>query len=137
MALKLPSDDAPLNAAGFTLIELIIIIVVFGILAVTITPHYLDISSDAELANSQKIHGDIKSLMQNTFALHRSRSLTGSGTGDETYITNCNDLSTNYLTDLGGVTCTGTQLTFPNAQSATLIPETNTRTATLTNLSGG
>lgn len=38
------------KSAGFTLIELIIVIVILGILAVTAAPRFIDISEDAERA---------------------------------------------------------------------------------------
>lgn len=41
---------SPTKTSGFTLIELIIVIVILGILAVTAAPRFIDISSDARIA---------------------------------------------------------------------------------------
>lgn len=45
--------------SGFTLIELIIVIVILGVLAVTAAPRFLDISSDAKTAALTNIKGQI------------------------------------------------------------------------------
>lgn len=49
------------NQAGFTLIELIIVIVVLGILSVVALPRFLDISSDAKIASLQELAKQAKS----------------------------------------------------------------------------
>jgi MSHA pilin protein MshA len=49
------------KAQGFTLIELIIVIVILGILAVTAAPKFIDVQSDAELSVAQAIEGSIVS----------------------------------------------------------------------------
>ena len=38
------------NQAGFTLIELVIVIIILGILAVTAAPKFLNLQDDARLA---------------------------------------------------------------------------------------
>jgi prepilin-type N-terminal cleavage/methylation domain-containing protein len=43
------------NTKGFTLIELIIVIVILGILSVTVAPRFIDLSGDAKIATSRTI----------------------------------------------------------------------------------
>lgn len=47
------------NQKGFTLIELIIVIVVLGILAVTAAPQFINIGSDARVSTLQKIQASM------------------------------------------------------------------------------
>jgi len=46
--------------AGFTLIELIIVIVILGILAVTASPKFLDIQGDARKSTLEGLEGSLK-----------------------------------------------------------------------------
>ena len=48
------------NNQGFTLIELIIVIVILGILAVTAAPRFLDLTGDARASTVQALEGSIK-----------------------------------------------------------------------------
>lgn len=52
------------NQKGFTLIELIIVIVVLGILAVTAAPQFVNFSSDARASTLKGLEGSIKAANQ-------------------------------------------------------------------------
>lgn len=56
------------NQKGFTLIELIIVIVVLGILAVTAAPQFIDFSTDARTSTVESLRGSVKGASQSIYA---------------------------------------------------------------------
>ncbi len=77
---------------GFTLIELIIVIVILGVLAVTAAPRFINLSSDANLSALEGMEGAIQTAGQLVFAkaaiqgldkdATASVDLDGDGVGD-------------------------------------------------------
>ena len=56
------------NQKGFTLIELIIVIVVLGILAVTAAPQFFNFSGDARTSTVKGLKGNIQGAYQTVYA---------------------------------------------------------------------
>ena len=77
---------------GFTLIELIIVIVILGILAVTAAPKFLDLTGDARASTVEALEGSIKGAANIVF----SKAIIASKTsGNETL-----DIENNDPTDI-------------------------------------
>ena len=65
-----------LNKKGFTLIELVMIIVILGILAAVAIPKYYDLSTSAKLAAEKGVLGGVRAGIHTYFAQNKAYPAT-------------------------------------------------------------
>jgi MSHA pilin protein MshA len=89
---------------GFTLIELIIVIVIIGILAAIAVPKYVDMSTKAQVAVVNGLTGALRAAAAIAYA---DRVVSSS---DTTVINATTILNTTYMSDTGGAVATATNV---------------------------
>lgn len=73
------SATAASKGAGFTLIELIIVIVILGILAVVAAPQFFNFGSDARAATVRGLEGSVKTASELVHARAQLRQVDANG----------------------------------------------------------
>jgi MSHA pilin protein MshA len=66
---------------GFTLIELVVVIVILGILAATAAPRFIDLTGDAKVSVMKGVEGSIESAVS---MIHAKAIIEGQTLGDQT-----------------------------------------------------
>jgi MSHA pilin protein MshA len=119
---------------GFTLVELVVVIVILGLLAATALPKFINVTSNARYASLEGVAGGLRSAA----SLARSQYIVN---GSKTATTVTMDNSSVVVLDettypgLGGrptAAATGMQVAMPNPDGFTVTSGTNTLTYTPT-----
>ena len=88
------------KSAGFTLIELVIVIVILGVLAAVAAPRFIDLSQDAERSSLQAQASALESSSAINFAAAAASGARSAEDNDSVEVATCGDAANLLSSDL-------------------------------------
>lgn len=119
------------TTAGFTLVELVIVIIILGLLAAVAVPKFIDLSSDAKTAATNSVAASLSAANAVNYAARKVNGAKGNS------VANCTDVATSLQGGLPtGYTITSATVAADVTVSCTLTgPSSTTATFSATGIS--